>query len=110
MLVSSETKLILMASTLPKCIKSPFAASNHLSFVSWGILKLYGEYFWFQVFFALHGKFGPKIFINLLPRGVGFPYDFDLNLEGVTFLFPFGFVRDNSLNVNCLVGGLRTKG
>ena len=62
-------------------------------------------YFRVQVFFALHGKFGPKIFINLVPsspRGVGFPYDFDL--EGVTFLFPFGFAKDN---VNFLVDGLR---
>ena len=40
MLVSSETKLILMASTLPKCIKSPFAASNHLSFVSLGDFEI----------------------------------------------------------------------
>ena len=71
---------------------------------------MHGGYFQFRVFFALHGKFGPKIFINLVPsapRGVGFPYDFDLNLEGVTFLFPFGFARDNSLNVNFLVDGLR---
>ena len=74
---------------------------------------MHGGYFWFQVFFALYKKFRPKIFIKLVPsspKGVGFPYDFDLNLEGVTFLFPFGFARDNSLNVNYLVDGLRTIG
>ena len=74
---------------------------------------MHGVYFWFQVFFAIYGKPGSKIFINFVPsspRGVGFPYDFDLNLEGVTFLFPLGVARDNSLNVNCLVGGFRIIG